>query len=200
MWRPYDGPMGELPGTVLELKTYVIWGRAYMGSVHDYLFFRDGTTEHYPPGALRTMLHGHSEGTVGAARLHWIHAEGQLERALLMAEAAALTSGMDMVRFDFFLRKGDPDGIVFNENSISSASSPIYHHHFDNMAHAWARGHLEQWFGNYSGHGKRTYELSLLHPGGHPNEQRIRKLLADNADLAQRVGLGPAHGGAAAPA
>jgi hypothetical protein len=31
---------------------------------------------------------------------------------------------MDMVRFDFFCRKGDPDAIAINENSISSVTLP----------------------------------------------------------------------------
>ena len=37
-----------------------------------------------------------------------------------------------------------------------------------------------------------TLMLSLLQPGGHPNEQRIHALLAENAALAHKVGLG--HG------
>jgi hypothetical protein len=178
----YD-PAAEEVGAVVELKTYVIWGHAYMGSIHDILLLRDGTMEDYHDQWL-SMLHGHVSSKV----LQWVVTEGHLERAFFMAETAALVAGMDMVRMDFFLRKGDPAGIVFNEDSISSARSPIYHHHFDHMSYAWARGHVERWYRPFDAGGKRTYELSL-HNEVVPNKQRIRLKLASNAALAEEVGL-----------
>ncbi len=175
-------PAAELDGAVVEMKVYVIWGHAYMGSIHDIILLRDGTMEQYV-GYL-SMLHGHRP----AKNLRWVATEGHLERAFFMAETAAMVAGMDMIRMDFFVRKGDPAGIAFNENSISSARSPIYHHHFDYMSYAWARGHIERWYRPFNAGGKRTYELSM-HDDVHPNRQRIRDKLATNQALAEEVGL-----------
>jgi len=176
------GPDPDADGAVVELKVYVIWGHAYMASFHTLIILRDGTIEEYT--GWRAMIHGHTN----SPWLHWLYTEGHLERAWLLAETAALTVGIEMARFDFFCRKGDPDAIIANENSISSAASPIYHHHFDYMSYAWARGHIERWYQPYDSHGKRTYELSHLHPP-HPNQARLQQKLAEKADLARRVGL-----------
>ena len=171
-------------GSVVEMKVYVIWGHAYMGSVHDVLLFRDGTMELYSDASWQTMLHGHTSSPY----LQWLMSEGHFDRAILMAETAALVAGMDMIRLDFFCRKGDPDGIAFNENSISSARSPVYHHHFDNMAYLWAKGHVERWYRAYAARGMRTYEFSLKAQRT-PNQQRLRQKLSAQANLAGKVGL-----------
>jgi hypothetical protein len=74
---------------------------------------------------------------------------------------------------------------------VLQAASPIYHHHFDNMAIAWAKGHAKKWYKPFHAHGKRTYEFSLKDPAS-PNHKRLVRMLDEKADLARKLGLSTA--------
>ena len=62
----------------------------------------------------------------------------------------------------------------------------------------WARGHMERWYRSYPGdlaseelnhtYRQRTYEFSHLR-GPHPNQARVQRKIADNLELARKVGL-----------
>jgi len=180
-----DPAVADADDTVVELDVHVIWGRAYMAVCHNMVFLRDGSIEIYA-GLWRGVLqHAHVE----SEWLTWVVSEGHLERAWLVAEAAALSLGMDDIRFDLYMSKGRPDDIIFNKNSISSSRDPKLRHHYDLMAQAWAKGHVDRWFKHYTQpDGKRTYELSRFEPP-FPNEQRLQQYLADHEELARKVGL-----------
>ena len=125
-----DPAVADVNGTVIEVKVHTVWGRAYMATSHNIVFLRDGSIETYDGFWRATIGHGH----VDSPWLRWVVSEGHLDRAWVMAETAALTVGMDMVRLDFFMRKGEPDAVAYNENSISSARDPKYRHHYDYMS------------------------------------------------------------------
>ena len=86
----FDGPTAaesEAAGAMVELKVYVIWGRAYMASSSEILLLRDGSLEAYT--GWRVVRHGHTP----SPWLHWVVAEGHLELAWRLAESAALVLG-----------------------------------------------------------------------------------------------------------
>mmetsp|Transcript_18463 Transcript_18463/g.29392 ORF Transcript_18463/g.29392 Transcript_18463/m.29392 type:complete len:89 (-) Transcript_18463:156-422(-) len=70
--------------------------------------------------------------------------------------------GIDQVRIDIFITKGDPDAIAINENSISSGMG--YRSHFEFMPKIWAQGHVEKWFKKYEGPGKDLPVYQLSYP------------------------------------
>ena len=183
-----DPTVADVDGTVVEVKVHTIWGRAYMATCHNIVFLRDNSIEIYDGFWRATIGHGHRD----SPWLRWVVSEGHLDRAWVMAETAALTVGMDMVRLDFFMRKGEPDAIVYNENSISSARDPKYRHHYDYMSRIWAMGYTERWFRRYvppEGEKlKRTYEISRL-DAAHPNKRRLDEYLAANEAIARATGL-----------
>ena len=180
-----DPAVADADGTVVELDVHVVWGRAYMAVSHNMVFLRDGSVEIYAGVWKGVLRHAHAE----SEWLEWVVSEGHLERAWLVSEAAALSLGMDDIRFDLFVSKGRPDDLIFNKNSISSSRDPKMRHHYDFMAQAWAKGHVDRWFKHYKQpDGKRTYELSRFE-SPFPNEQRLQQHLADNEMLARKVGL-----------
>ena len=77
--------------------------------------------------------------------VQWLSDEGHLERIWRLADAAALLMGIDCIRLDFFTRRGDPDAVVFNEDSISSARNPMYRHIYRYLDQLWLEPHLKKW-------------------------------------------------------
>mmetsp|Transcript_1502 Transcript_1502/g.2062 ORF Transcript_1502/g.2062 Transcript_1502/m.2062 type:complete len:480 (-) Transcript_1502:137-1576(-) len=143
---------------VVELKVETFWGRAYLASANfgrDTIILRDGSIEVYPTW-WQNKVNAHTESPYNT----WIREEGHLERVWKLAETAAKIMGIDQVRIDIFIKKGDPDAITINENSISSGMG--YRSHFEFMPKIWAEGHVEKWYKEYKGPAKDTpvYELS----------------------------------------
>jgi hypothetical protein len=50
---------------------------------------------------------------------------------------------IDYIRIDIFIRKGDPDGLVLNEDSLSSGIGHYYHHYLF-LPKLWAEPHVKQ--------------------------------------------------------
>lgn len=63
-----------------------------------------------------------------------------MEQACHIAESAAKAAGIDAMRVDIFLKKGNPAAAQINENSLSSAAD--YQWHTPYLAKAWQEGHL----------------------------------------------------------
>ena len=114
---------------MIELKVEVFYGRAYLATSSPdtgpwlekhypeckVIALRDGTIETYCNKDERGMkYHSVTKG------LDWIRTEGHLERLWKLAEDAAKIMSIDYIRMDIFVRKGDPDGLVINEDSLSS--------------------------------------------------------------------------------
>mmetsp|Transcript_24230 Transcript_24230/g.42891 ORF Transcript_24230/g.42891 Transcript_24230/m.42891 type:complete len:481 (+) Transcript_24230:220-1662(+) len=144
--------------TVVELKVETFWGRAYLASVNfgrDTIILRDGSIEVFPSW-WQNKVNAHTESPYNT----WIREEGHLEKVWELAETAAKIMGIDQVRIDIFIKKGDPNAIAINENSISSGMG--YRAHFEFMPKIWAEGHSEHWYKDYKGPAvdKPVYELS----------------------------------------
>eukprot|EP00469_Lotharella_globosa_P002674 CAMPEP_0167801696 /NCGR_PEP_ID=MMETSP0111_2-20121227/18622_1 /TAXON_ID=91324 /ORGANISM="Lotharella globosa, Strain CCCM811" /LENGTH=474 /DNA_ID=CAMNT_0007697479 /DNA_START=1 /DNA_END=1425 /DNA_ORIENTATION=- len=151
-----QGPYGtsydemNMKPSVIELKVETFWGRAYLASCNfgrDTIILRDGSIEVFPTW-WQNKVNAHSESTYNT----WIRTEGHLEKVWHLAETAAKIMGIDQVRIDIFIKKGDPDAIAINENSISSGMG--YRAHFEFMPKIWAQGHVEKWYKTYEGKSK----------------------------------------------
>jgi len=137
-----QGPwMANRKENPVEIKVEVIWGRAYLAFVStgrcggDTIILRDGTVTRYTDSLMQNILHqGHADPCY-----QWIVDEGHLPRAWFMAESAARLMGIDAIRIDIFLLRGDPMASVINEDSLSSGAE--YRWHFQHMANLWAMGH-----------------------------------------------------------
>eukprot|EP00471_Norrisiella_sphaerica_P014086 CAMPEP_0184503846 /NCGR_PEP_ID=MMETSP0113_2-20130426/52130_1 /TAXON_ID=91329 /ORGANISM="Norrisiella sphaerica, Strain BC52" /LENGTH=490 /DNA_ID=CAMNT_0026893411 /DNA_START=117 /DNA_END=1589 /DNA_ORIENTATION=+ len=127
-----------------EIKVEVIWGRAYLAFVStgkcggDTLILRDGSVMRYTDSLKQNILH---EGKPDEC-YQWIVDEGHLPRVWFMAEAAARLMGIDAIRIDVFILRGNPMASVINEDSLSSGAE--YRWHFPHMADLWAQGHREK--------------------------------------------------------
>jgi len=142
------------------LKVECFWGRAYLASVNfgrDTIILRDGSIELYPTW-WQSKVNAHTESPYNT----WIREEGHLDKVWKLAETAAKIMGIDQVRIDIFITKGDPDAIAINENSISSGMG--YRSHFEFMPKIWAQGHVEKWFKKYEGPGKDLPVYQLSYP------------------------------------
>jgi len=116
---PFEIPKG--PGCqFMELKVEVLYGYAYLAISNEpykgTIITRDGNIEVYP---------GIRRGITNAAiqnpeETKWVEEEGHLPKVWAMAERAAKIIGADEIRIDIFIRRGDPDGVNINENSLSS--------------------------------------------------------------------------------
>merc|ERR1740130_1148128 len=150
---------------IIELKVHVVWGRALLAGYHDFLFFRDGKIDSYIGAS--TTWHAATDSTY----LKWIRDEGHLNRTFAFAEGVALLMGIDCVRVDFFIEQGNMK-FVMNENSLSSARSPLFAHTFKYMSALWAEGHTDKWYKNVFKTTKRSYEISM-HDPPYPNRARV---------------------------
>ena len=153
--------------TVLELKIETFWGRAYLASVNfgrDTIILRDGSIEYY------NSWWGNKFNVATESPYNtWIREEGHLERAWELAETAAKILGIEYVRIDVFIKKGDPDAIRINENSISSGMG--YRNHFKYLPKIWASGHVNKWYSIYQTD-LPVYQMSLP-DGNHPNKKLL---------------------------
>ncbi len=139
----YDIPKGD-GMQFMELKVEVFFGRAYLAIANEpyqgTIVLRDGTIEAYPTALSRII----NSATVNPPITRWVQEEGHLPRVWALAERAARIMGADEVRIDIFIRRGDPEGLVINENSLSSGMG--YRMHFGFMAKLWAEGHVNKWY------------------------------------------------------
>jgi len=143
---PFDIPDG--PGTqFMELKVEVLYGRAYLAVANEpykgTILTRDGNIEVYP--SLRRQIT--NAAVLNPEETKWVQEEGHLPKVWSLAERAAKIMGVDEVRIDIFIRRGDPSGLAINENSLSSGMG--YRMHFSFLAQIWAEGHLKQWYSVY---------------------------------------------------
>jgi len=150
-WSTYANPlMATLsPGFILqtpaafdmEIKTEVIWGRAYLLMVDGLssAVTRDGEIQYYEPGSwMGDWLNQASH----SKELEWIVKEGHHTRCIELAERFARIVGIDEIRVDIFIKKGNAMMAMVNEDSISSGGQ--YRSHFPHMAEVWAMGHREK--------------------------------------------------------
>jgi len=140
---PFSMPKG--PGlNFMELKVEVLYGRAYLAVANEpykgTILTRDGVIEAYP--TLRSQIT--NAAVLNPEITRWVQDEGHLPKVWAMAERAAKIIAVDEVRIDIFIRRGDPDGLAINENSLSSGMG--YRMHFAFLARVWAKGHLEKWY------------------------------------------------------
>jgi len=158
--------------TVLELKVETFWGRAYLASANfgrDTIILRDGSIEVFP-SEWENRVNAHVESPYNT----WIREEGHLQRVWDLAETAAKIMGIDQVRIDIFIKRGDPDAIAINENSISSGMG--YRAHFEFMPKIWAQGHVEKWYKTYQGEAKSLPVYDMNYPKKQcPNQHLITK-------------------------
>lgn len=141
---------GLLPGVVLqepfakpvELKVQVLWGRAYLG----YLLEGPGvvTRDGFFELGLRSRPYGVEAPTAlsNVKEWAWIESEGHLPKVWGLAELAALAMGIDQVRIDVFIRRGEPDAVSINEISLTSGQPS--HMHAEFMSRLWVEPLLER--------------------------------------------------------
>jgi len=132
----------------VEIKTEVIWGRAYLLMVdgmqsdenkHESVggaITRDGQIQYYEPGSFRgDWLNQASHNK----DLEWIVEESHHKKIIELSEKMAKLIGIDEIRVDIFIKKGDVNAAMVNEDSISSGGQ--YRSHFMHIAETWAMGH-----------------------------------------------------------
>ena len=125
----------------------VLWARAYFCEL--VLGARPGPTQFY-------LLRGPDDDEAVAQDPHgmehgreWVRKEGHMACVWRLAERVARAAAVDQMRVDIFVAKGDPDGCMVNENSLSSGSDTWPHRMY--VARLWAEGHerhLYTTFGN----------------------------------------------------
>jgi len=158
---------------VVEIKVEVFWGRAYAGVITDIKNFGHGASVatrgirglgHRPEGVIEAFPDGFNHFVLSTVYLptsgpgswfHWIMDEDHLRKcAWPLAEKTARIMGIDAVRIDIFLIKGDPTGCVINENSLSDGMG--YGHHMEFMSKLWAEPHVGKTYKVYN-NAKRIY-------------------------------------------
>lgn len=144
--QPFPIPNGS-GMQFMELKVEVIFGRAYLAVANEpykgTMVLRDNTVEAFPTLWAQTT----NSAIVNPEITKWVQDEGHLPKVWALAEKAAKIMAVDEVRIDIFIRRGDPDGLMINENSLSSGMG--YRMHFNFMAKLWAEGHLHNWYKTY---------------------------------------------------
>ena len=133
----------------------VLWGRAYLCEL--VLGERPGPTQlFYLRGpdddeAVAMDPHGVESETASGTNREWVRKEGHMACVWRLAERVARAAAVDQMRVDIFVAKGDPNGCMVNENSLSSGSDTWPHRMY--LARLWAEGHerhLYTTFGNAS--------------------------------------------------
>lgn len=123
---------------VCEIKVEVFWGRAYAGVITDIKTFGHGASVasrgiaalgHDERGVIEAFPDSFQHFVLSMDYLpkegpgswfNWIITEDHLRKcAWPLAERTARIMGIDAVRIDIFMIKGDPTGCVINENSLS---------------------------------------------------------------------------------
>eukprot|EP00656_Telonema_subtile_P033589 TRINITY_DN3732_c0_g1_i6.p1 TRINITY_DN3732_c0_g1~~TRINITY_DN3732_c0_g1_i6.p1 ORF type:complete len:383 (+),score=70.03 TRINITY_DN3732_c0_g1_i6:1952-3100(+) len=125
----------------MEIKTEVIWGRAYLLMIDGIssAVTRDGEIQYYKPGSWTGDWLNQATDNKD---LDWIVEEGHHTKVIAMVEKFAKLVGIDEIRVDVFIRKGHPEEAMFNEDSISSGGQ--YRSHFNHLAEIWAMGHRDK--------------------------------------------------------
>lgn len=151
MHMPVHSPAWEVQGRfsvgLEELRVEVLWGRAYMALMDGaFMFLRDGTQHDYSTWrALFKMSIGPQERTA------WVSEQGYMDCVWRTAERVAKAAAIDAIRVDIFLRRGDPEGCMVNEDSLSSGL--VYFGHDEYIAKIWSAPHVEyQGTNGRSGH------------------------------------------------
>jgi len=155
------GALAELAGSpresIFELKCEVLWARVYLCEL--VLGEMPGPTQVFylrspddDDEAVTMDPHGHESETVNGDNREWVRTEGHMACVFKLAERVARAAAIDQMRVDIFVTKGDPDGCMVNENSLSSGSDTWPHRMY--VARLWAEGHergLYKTFGDAAG-------------------------------------------------
>ena len=132
-----------------EFKSEVVWGRAYFAEL---VLPEGGSQTYWLRGATESAAEIHDPHALEERRRWgWLREEGHLACVWRLAERVARAAAIDQMRVDIFVAKGDPDGCMVNENSLSSGSDTWPHRMY--VALLWAEGHergLYEPFGNES--------------------------------------------------
>ena len=133
-----------------EFKSEVVWGRAYFAEL---VLPEGGSQTYWLRGATESAAEIHDPHALEERRRWgWLREEGHLACVWRLAERVARAAAIDQMRVDIFVAKGDPDGCMVNENSLSSGSDTWPHRMY--VARLWAEGHerhLYTTFGNATG-------------------------------------------------
>ncbi|CAE8619987.1 unnamed protein product [Polarella glacialis] len=157
----------------VEFKVLVIWGRAYL-AYHmeaEGIVLRDGTFEQ----GGRTTPWGLAvpRQVADLPEIAWVQNEGHLPRIWALAESAALAMGIDQVRIDIFIRKGEPEAVTINEISLSSGMPN--HMHSDFLGNLWMDPHVNSWYKKFPA----DVPVHLLDPSNAPNWNASRGALSE---------------------
>lgn len=113
---------------------------------------------------------------------NWIFEEGHMECVWRLGERAAMLMGIDEVRIDIFISRGNPHGCVINEDSISSGHP--YGAHGPFLTKLWFEPHKRKWYRPYTSK-VPVYEQTMLdHPafandGDRRQRHTVSKVPAD---------------------
>ena len=154
----------------VEAKVEVLWGRAYLAIVSpegldhvEPIVTRPGgnfTAEVYDNYLDLVTLHGH--GLRKDAWYNWIIDEGHMQCVWALGERAAALMGIDEVRIDIFITRGDPDGCAINEDSISSGHP--YGAHGPFLTKLWFEPHKRKWYRPYASKVRVYEQTAANHP------------------------------------
>jgi len=127
-------PEGERVSVgLVEVRVEVLWGYAYLAHLDATAFYRrDGVSEDYS-GFFGGVLH--QPPSLGADRA-WLATEGYLTCVFAAAERLARAAHIEYIRVDVFLERGNPDGCMVNEISLTSGYP--YYGHGDYIAKLWS--------------------------------------------------------------
>lgn len=137
------GFMLQTPASfTLELKIEVIWGRVYLLMVDgmEAAITRDRELQYYERGTFTSDWL--NQNVEPPQELAWILEEEHDLVCIEIAEKLAKIVGIDEIRVDIFIKKGQPKNAMVNEDSISSGGQ--YRSHFNHMAEVWAMGHRDK--------------------------------------------------------
>jgi len=117
-----------------EIKVQTLFGKVYFinAEADESVLLNGGTTFQSFPGFKGKFMYQPENNT----RWDWIIEEGHVPRITYLAELVAKAIGIDELRVDIFVTKGDPDAAVVNEISISSGLDMGIHFPF--YAKMWA--------------------------------------------------------------
>lgn len=154
----------------VEAKVEVLWGKAYLAVVFPEGLDHVEPLVTHPNGNFSAevyedyleviTLHGHP--VPKDAWYRWIFDEGHMECVWALGERAATLMGIDEVRIDIFISRGDPRGCVINEDSISSGHP--YGAHGPYLAKVWFEPHKRKWYRPYSSKVPVYEQTAVDHP------------------------------------
>ena len=108
---------GRVSVGLVEVRAEVIWGRVYFVNLDaTTIFTRNGDIEDYT-GFMGGVLH---MPPTGGPRVSWVRDEGYLDCVINTAELIANRAHVEYLRVDIFLNRGNPNGCMVNEISLTS--------------------------------------------------------------------------------